>query len=183
MDTSYWNKVLDRRVSRRRTLAATGATALGAAFLAACGGDDNESGGGGGGGGGKDTSGLLAKREDTTQAGEARRHPDHGQPGRPASLRPAPADAAGRAATSLIFTKLIQVKPGIARDQRRHHARRHGRVVGVLAGQAHADDEDPCRRRHTARTRRRSTAASSTLRTSSILGTASPRPAAAVSTW
>ena len=35
---SYWNRVLDRRITRRRALAATGATAMGAAFLAACGG-------------------------------------------------------------------------------------------------------------------------------------------------
>jgi ABC-type transport system substrate-binding protein len=44
MSNSYWNKILDGRVSRRRAIAATGAGALGAAFLAACGGSD--SGGG-----------------------------------------------------------------------------------------------------------------------------------------
>ncbi|MPZ48879.1 MAG: hypothetical protein GEU75_06135 [Dehalococcoidia bacterium] len=41
MQSSYWNKVLTGRISRRRALAATGATA----FILACGGDD--SGGGG----------------------------------------------------------------------------------------------------------------------------------------
>jgi peptide/nickel transport system substrate-binding protein len=42
---SYWNKVLDARVSRRRLLAATGMGASAAAFLAACGGgsDDDDS--------------------------------------------------------------------------------------------------------------------------------------------
>ena len=37
----YWDKVLTRRIDRRRALAATGATAFSAAFLAACGGDDD----------------------------------------------------------------------------------------------------------------------------------------------
>jgi ABC-type transport system substrate-binding protein len=45
---SYWNKVLNRRLTRRRALAATGATTAAAAFLAACGGDDDDDGGGGG---------------------------------------------------------------------------------------------------------------------------------------
>jgi peptide/nickel transport system substrate-binding protein len=39
---SYWNKVLDRRVTRRRAIAATGLTAAAAAFLVACGGDDDD---------------------------------------------------------------------------------------------------------------------------------------------
>jgi ABC-type transport system substrate-binding protein len=41
---NYWDKVLARRVGRRRALAATGATAFSAAFLAACGGDDDDGG-------------------------------------------------------------------------------------------------------------------------------------------
>ncbi len=41
MANNYWDRVLTRRVGRRRALAATGATAFGAAFLAACGGDDD----------------------------------------------------------------------------------------------------------------------------------------------
>ncbi|HEU0073020.1 MAG TPA: ABC transporter substrate-binding protein, partial [Dehalococcoidia bacterium] len=39
---SYWNKVLDRRITRRRAIAATGMTAGAAAFLAACGGGDDD---------------------------------------------------------------------------------------------------------------------------------------------
>ena len=37
---NYWSKFGERRVSRRRAIAATGATGFAAAFLAACGGDD-----------------------------------------------------------------------------------------------------------------------------------------------
>jgi len=39
---SYWSKALDRRITRRRALAATGMTAGAAAFLAACGGGDDD---------------------------------------------------------------------------------------------------------------------------------------------
>lgn len=75
---SYWDKVLERRISRRRAITATGATAAAAAFLAACGGDDDEpsTGGGpstgsgspasGGGGGGGAPAGLLYEPVDKT---------------------------------------------------------------------------------------------------------------------
>jgi ABC-type transport system substrate-binding protein len=61
---TYWDKVLNRRLTRRRAIAATGATAAAAAFLAACGGDDDSGGGGGGG-----PSDLLinGKEVDTTK--------------------------------------------------------------------------------------------------------------------
>jgi ABC-type transport system substrate-binding protein len=54
---NYWFKVLDRRVTRRRAIAATGVTAGAAAFLAACGGGDDDSGGSDVTS--RDTSGLL----------------------------------------------------------------------------------------------------------------------------
>ena len=60
---SYWQSLTDRRITRRRALAATGAGALGAAFLAACGGGDD--------GGGESTSSLVVKPEDTSK--QARR--------------------------------------------------------------------------------------------------------------
>jgi hypothetical protein len=52
---SYWTKVLNGRVTRRRAIGAVGAGAAAAAFIAACGGDDDDapsssSGGGSGGG-------------------------------------------------------------------------------------------------------------------------------------
>ncbi|HLF78646.1 MAG TPA: hypothetical protein VJB57_14285, partial [Dehalococcoidia bacterium] len=67
MSDNYWARTLRSRIGRRRAMVATGAGALGAAFLAACGGDD--------GGGGetkapaakKDASGLLYQPVDTTK--------------------------------------------------------------------------------------------------------------------
>ncbi|MPZ51056.1 MAG: hypothetical protein GEU75_17440 [Dehalococcoidia bacterium] len=56
MNQSYWQRFLHRRMSRRGAMAATGATAIGAAFLAACGGDDD----------GGDSSSLVSKPVDTT---------------------------------------------------------------------------------------------------------------------
>jgi ABC-type transport system substrate-binding protein len=44
MSNNYWNKVLNKRLTRRRAVAATGTTAAAAAFLAACGGDDDSGG-------------------------------------------------------------------------------------------------------------------------------------------
>jgi ABC-type transport system substrate-binding protein len=41
MSNSYWNGILEKRLSRRRALAYTGATSLSAAILAACGGSDS----------------------------------------------------------------------------------------------------------------------------------------------
>jgi ABC-type transport system substrate-binding protein len=61
--TNYWDSILQRRISRRRAIAATGAIGASAAFLAACG-DDN----GGDGGGPKDTSGLLTEIPDETKS-------------------------------------------------------------------------------------------------------------------
>jgi len=66
MHGNYWQGILNQRLTRRRALAATGASALGAAFLAACGGDDG--GGSSGPTGPVDRSGLLAPIRDETSA-------------------------------------------------------------------------------------------------------------------
>ena len=60
MSRNYWASVLDARMDRRKTLAATGALAAGEAFLAACGGSDS-------GGGGKVDTSLLTRPADTTK--------------------------------------------------------------------------------------------------------------------
>jgi len=63
---SYWDKVLQRRLSRRRAIAATGAIGAAAAFLAACGSSEDA-----GPSGPKDESGLLHEMKDETK--EAKR--------------------------------------------------------------------------------------------------------------
>jgi len=69
MQDSYWSRVLDRRVGRRRAMAVTAGAAGAAAFLAACGSDDDGgSGTGGGSSGPSDTSGMLSKIEDTSKS-------------------------------------------------------------------------------------------------------------------
>src|SRR5438445_9680022 len=62
---SYWSRALNGRVSRRRALALTGATATAAALLAACGG--GSSSGGSSGGAAKKTSDLITEADDTSK--------------------------------------------------------------------------------------------------------------------
>jgi peptide/nickel transport system substrate-binding protein len=65
---NYWSKVLNERVSRRRTLAVMGGTAAGAAFLVACGGDDDDS----------SSSSTTEPGSSATQAGQASNQPKAG---------------------------------------------------------------------------------------------------------
>jgi peptide/nickel transport system substrate-binding protein len=68
---SYWTKVFNRRLTRRRALAATGMTAGAAAFLAACGGGGD--GDGGGSPAAQDSSGInqgyLKRSDDAARRG------------------------------------------------------------------------------------------------------------------
>src|SRR6266550_6799173 len=59
MSNSYWDKIVETRLSRRRALATTGAAAAGAAFLAACGGGDK--------GGSGNKSGVVSEPADTSK--------------------------------------------------------------------------------------------------------------------
>ena len=61
---NYWQGTLNRRLSRRRAIATSGALGAAAAFLAACGGDDGD--GGSGTSGAVDRSGLIHQPQDTT---------------------------------------------------------------------------------------------------------------------
>jgi peptide/nickel transport system substrate-binding protein len=71
---SYWQKVLSRRIGRRRAIAATAGAAGAGAFLAACGGGNGNGGSGstgGGGGSSGSTSGLITSPGDTTSQAKA----------------------------------------------------------------------------------------------------------------
>src|SRR5688572_12605737 len=59
---SYWTRILNQRLSRRRAIAAGSAGAAAAAFLAACGEDDTNSSGTG-----SEPSGLLHRPADETK--------------------------------------------------------------------------------------------------------------------
>src|SRR5438874_11927034 len=61
---SYWSRALGGRVSRRRALALTSATATVAALLAACGGGSSSSSSSGAA---KKTSDLITEPEDTSK--------------------------------------------------------------------------------------------------------------------
>src|SRR3954469_136280 len=112
MANGYWEKALSSRIGRRRVMVATGAGALGAAFLAACGGSD--SGGGGGGGGPKvETLSLLAKREDTSKTAKVGGTLITTNPADPPHFDPHLLTLPAAMATSLIYNKLFSVKPGV----------------------------------------------------------------------
>src|SRR5690349_21040429 len=64
--SDYWQKTLGSRLSRRRALTATGAGALGAAFLAACGGSSSSSSGDAGNK--TNASGLVTAVKDETKS-------------------------------------------------------------------------------------------------------------------
>ena len=106
MANGYWEQALKGRISRRRAIAATGATALGAAFLAACGGSDSggsskaaEAGG--------DKSSLLAKREDTSKQAKTGGTLITTNPADPPHFDPHLLTLPAAMATSLIYNKLF----------------------------------------------------------------------------
>ena len=146
MERSYWNKVLDSRLSRRRAIAATGALGGAAAFLAACGGGDDDSPSSSGPAGPKDTSGLLANITDETKNAKKGGTYIGSHPGVILTHDPMKTGINIRGARRG-FSQLLRVADGFMAGRRRHHRRRPRPVVRALARQAHADPEARPRRR------------------------------------
>lgn len=126
---NYWDKVLNRRLTRRRSLGVAAGGAAAAAFLAACGSDDGDNGGNGGGTGGSSGSGssgggssgaaptqqpgLLAAREDTSAQAVKGGTLVTTNAAEPSTFDPHLLTLPGAAAVSLIYNKLFSVKPGV----------------------------------------------------------------------
>jgi ABC-type transport system substrate-binding protein len=106
--TGFWERVTSQRITRRRTLVATGAGALGAAFLAACGGGDS-----GGTKTKEEASSLVAKPEDTTKqakrGGALKFHVAADIP----NFDPHSLSLANREQVLLNYNRLTRVKPGL----------------------------------------------------------------------
>ena len=105
MQPSYWSKILNQRVGRRRALAATGATAAGASLLAACGGGSED------GGGASDKSGLVTQPVDTfKQAKRGGTIKDRSSGDSPTLDLGRP--LAGGVPTGRVYSVLVRDKPG-----------------------------------------------------------------------
>src|SRR5688572_12619356 len=115
MATNYWSKVLNQRISRRRAMVATGSSAAAAAFLAACGSDDDGGSGGTGGtsGSGAQSSGLVTESQHTSSSAKPGGTLITTNPADPPHFDPHLLTLPAAMATSLIFNKLLQVKPGV----------------------------------------------------------------------
>jgi len=126
---SYWDKVLQKRVGRRRALAGAGGTALGAAFLAACGGDDDDggsssggssgsssggtSGGSSGGSGGGASSAFYQTPEDTTSEAVRGGTITNNILRDPANFDYYNFDPGSQGFANITGAKLLRIKPGI----------------------------------------------------------------------
>jgi ABC-type transport system substrate-binding protein len=117
-ETNYWNRVLTRRLSRRRALIGAGGFTASAAFLAACGGDDDDSGSSGssgGNGGSSQGGGAPGATEVPDRSGEA----DVGGTLRNYGGGLSSVDSIGttstpdRAGASLLHNRLLRVLPGV----------------------------------------------------------------------
>ena len=101
MTQGYWSTISERRIGRRRALAATGAVAAGAAILAACGGSD--SGGG---------NSLVAEPVDTTKQAKRGRVLKDRNFGDPPSLDVIQATVSWNPFGFSVYNSLVQPEPG-----------------------------------------------------------------------
>lgn len=127
MTTSYWSKFARNRTSRRNVLKVTGAGAFSAAFLAACGSGDSPSptggtattsptgatGTGATGATGTTDNGLLSQREDSTSQAVPGGTLITTNPDDPPHFDPHILTLPGAMAVSLVYNKLLTVKPGV----------------------------------------------------------------------
>ncbi len=104
MDSDYWSSLLWRSATRRRAITTAGAGARGAAFLAACGGNSSSEGGRG--------AGLVAKTQNTTKDAKRGGVLKLSQRTEPPHFDPHALAAAISALTAMMYSRLLQVKPG-----------------------------------------------------------------------
>jgi peptide/nickel transport system substrate-binding protein len=103
MEQRYWSTVLERRIGRRRAIAATGATAAGAAFLAACGGSDSGKG---------ESNSLVLKPADTSKTAKRGGVLKDRNFGDPPSLDVTQATVSWNPFGFSVYSSLVQPKPG-----------------------------------------------------------------------
>ena len=104
----YWSRIMDKRVGRRRALAATGGMTAAAAFLAACGGSDT-----GGGENGGDSSGLVTSAVDTSKSAKRGGLLRDRATGDPNTLDPSAAINPLNPPARLAYNTLVRFKPGV----------------------------------------------------------------------
>ena len=125
MSQTYWSAVLNKRINRRRAIAATGATALGAAFFAACGGDD--------GGGEEETNSLVLKPVDTLKQAKRGGVLKDRNFGDPPSLDVIQATVSWNPFGFGVYSSLVMPAPGYLKPAGEELSARHRRIVGDVS--------------------------------------------------
>jgi peptide/nickel transport system substrate-binding protein len=108
MSESYWQRIVETRLSRRRAMATTGAAAAGAAFLAACGGGDKGSG---------DKSGLVTSPVDTSKQAKRGGTNKWYLNAEPAGFDLHVGGNPKNNPKNLVYSNLVSAKPGYLKEQ------------------------------------------------------------------